>query len=70
MKSTAEADRHYSTVLPDASRGDTSIAMPDTRSVRSAEGQGGTAREALPIRLRRQEPSGSRDWSRDELYEH
>lgn len=72
--SAAEANRRFSALLRDVADGETVtvlsrgkpvalIAQPQDQAPERAQ-----ARQRLLQRLRRQSPSGTRNWTRDELY--
>lgn len=71
----AEANQQFSRVLREASQGETFTITSRGRPV-AVIGPAGVAtdlrrvaRAALIDRLRRQAPIGSRNWTRDELYD-
>ena len=74
--SAAEANRHFSSLLREVSRGAritvTSRGKP-VATISAADQVGGreraAARRALLSRLRATAATGTRNWSRDELYE-
>ena len=74
--SAAEANRHFSALLREVSRGTritvTSRGKPVATITAADPGEQRervAARRALLARLRATAPSGTRDWSRAELYE-
>ena len=74
--SAADANRHFSALLREVSRGTritvTSRGKPvaTIAAVESGEGRERVAgRQALLVRLRATPITGSRNWSRNELYE-
>ena len=77
MKSVAasEANRHFSSLLRDVSGGETVTILSRGKPVatiapvRSGIEEREAARMILLQRLRQQRASGTRDWTRDELYE-
>jgi prevent-host-death family protein len=77
MKSVtaAEANRQFSRVLREVSQGETFTVVSRGKPVATisasnmATAQRLAAKASLLTRLHTQEATGSRDWSRDELYE-
>ena len=73
--SAGDANRHFSNLLRDVAKGETVVVLSRGKPVAtiapagSGEERRGAARLDLLGRLRRQQPSGARDWTRDELYE-
>lgn len=71
----AEANRQFSRVLRDISQGETFTVLSRGKAVatiapaKSADVRRRAAKAALVDRLRKQETSGERNWTRDELYE-
>jgi len=73
--SAADANRNFSALLREARQGETYIVISRGKPV-AAIGPAGAhdagrkaARESLLARLRRQAASGTRTWTRSELYE-
>ena len=72
--SATEANRRFSSLLREVASGATVTVLSRGRAVATlapagAQGRNpSAARERLLQRLRQQEPSGARTWSRDELY--
>ena len=70
-----DANRHFSSLLRDAARGEVVTILSRGKAiatigpVRSESRQREAAKFALLKRLRQQQPSGARNWTRDELYE-
>ncbi len=70
-----DANRHFSSLLRDAARGEVVTILSRGKAVatigpaRSECRQREAAKFALLQRLRQQQPSGARNWTRDELYE-
>lgn len=77
MKTIAagDANRHFSSLLRDAARGEVITVLSRGKAVatigpaRPASGQREVAKLILLQRLRQQQPSGTRNWTRDDLYE-
>jgi prevent-host-death family protein len=73
--SAADANRNFSSLLRDVSRGEevtvVSRGTPVARIVGIAakDGARASAKAALLTRLRAQKPVGARNWTRAELYE-
>lgn len=73
--SAADANRHFSALLRDVSTGEVFTVLSRGRPVATigpayaSVGGREAARLSLVERLRSQSPAGSRDWTRDELYE-
>lgn len=73
--SAADANRQFSRVLRDVSQGDAFTVVSRGRPVATigpatvADVQRRTARNALLERLQTQAITGSRNWTRDELYD-
>lgn len=73
--SAADANRHFSSLLRDVATGEVITVLSRGKPVATIgpAGSGGMEREAakrnLFGRLHQQQPSGARDWTRDELYE-
>jgi prevent-host-death family protein len=71
----AEANRQFSSLLREVANGEVVTILARGKPVATmapAQAQGTPrqgARESLLQRLHRQQPSGSRDWTRGELYE-
>jgi len=71
----AEANRQFSRVLRDISQGEIFTVLSRGKAVatiapaKSADVRRSAAKAALVDRLRKQGPSGERNWTRDELYE-
>lgn len=74
--SAGDANRHFSSVLRDVASGEVITVLSRGKPVAtiSPACSGGSERKAAKIsllrRLRRQNTSGARDWTRDELYEN
>jgi prevent-host-death family protein len=74
--SAAEANRHFSEVLRQATHGATILITSRGRAVATlgpAKGQSkvrAAARSTLLQRLEKQKPSGKRNWTRADLYEN
>jgi antitoxin (DNA-binding transcriptional repressor) of toxin-antitoxin stability system len=72
--SAADANRQFSSVLRDVAAGETYVGLSRGRPgatiapVRVDEPQRLAARKGLLARLQEQEPTGRRDWTRDDLY--
>ena len=73
--SVADANRHFSRLLREVAAGEPVTIVSRGRPVavllspESLTTSGRTAaHEALLRRLRRQQPAGTREWTRDELY--
>ena len=70
----ADANRQFSSVLRDVSQGETFTVVSRGRPVAtiaptsSADAQRRASKTVLISRLRKQESSGERNWTRDELY--
>lgn len=73
--SAAEANRHFSSLLRDAATGTITTVLSRGKPVatigpaNTLQGGQKSARLQLLNRLRSQEPTGARNWTRDELYE-
>lgn len=73
--SAGDANRHFSSVLRDVASGEVITVLSRGKPVAtiSPARSGGSEREAAKLgllgRLRQQQASGARDWTRDELYE-
>lgn len=73
--SAADANRHFSSVLREVSQGDVFTVVSRGRLVATigpaavADVQRRTARSALLARLQTQAITGSRNWTRDDLYD-
>ena len=71
----ADANRQFSSVLRDVSRGEIVTVVSRGKPVatlspaKAADARRGSARAALLKRLRGQAITGRRNWTRDELYE-
>ena len=71
----AEANRQFSSVLREISHGEIFTVVSRGKPVatiapaKSADAQQRAAKAALVDRLRKQEASGERNWTRDELYD-
>lgn len=72
--SAADANRQFSSLLRDVAAGETVTILARGKPVaamvapdRDTEHRQG-ARQALLQRLRQQQPSGARDWQREDLY--
>ena len=72
----ANANRQFSSVLRDVRQGEIFTVVSRGKPVatiapvKSADAQRRAAKSALIERLRKQEASGGRNWTRDELYDH
>jgi len=70
-----DANRHFSNILKQISQGEQFLVIAHGKPVatitpvRPVDDSHLAARASLLERLRSQEPTGSRDWTRDELYE-
>ena len=70
-----DANRHFSSVLKQVSQGEEFLVISRGKPVatitpvRHVDNSHLAARTALLDRLRCQEPTGNRGWTRDELYE-
>ncbi len=70
-----DANRHFSSVLKQVSQGEEFLVVSrgnpvaTISPVRKADNAHVAAREMLLERLRNQEPTGVRNWTRNELYE-
>lgn len=70
-----DANRHFSNVLKQVSQGEEFLVIARGKPVatiapvRSADNAHAVARGMLLERLANQEPTGVRNWTRDELYE-
>lgn len=70
-----DANRHFSNVLKQVSQGEEFLVVSRGKPVatispvRKADNAHLSARELLLERLRSQESTGDRNWTRDELYE-
>ena len=73
--SAGDANRHFSGVLRDVAAGEFVTVLSRGKPVatispaRSGEPESEAAKRALLERLRKQKPSGTHNWTRDELYE-
>ncbi|GLW60416.1 type II toxin-antitoxin system prevent-host-death family antitoxin [Hydrogenophilus thermoluteolus] len=73
--SAGDANRHFSSVLRDVATGEVVTVLSRGKPVAtispapSGEPERESAKRALLERLRQQKPSGTRNWTRDELYE-
>jgi prevent-host-death family protein len=73
--SAADANRQFSSVLREVARGETFVvvsrgkAVATIAPVRVDDPQRCAAKASLLSRLATRNPSGARDWTRDELYE-
>lgn len=73
--SAAEANRYFSSLLREVSRGEEILVVARGKPVAkvlpfdSASSVRESARAELLARLRKQSPSGRRNWKRDELYD-
>lgn len=73
--SAGDANRHFSNLLRDVAAGQVITVLSRGKPVATIAPAraGNNEREAAKLnllgRLRQQEPSGARNWSRDELYE-
>jgi prevent-host-death family protein len=71
----ANANRQFSSVLRDVRQGETFIVVSRGKPVatiapaKSADAERRSAKSALIERLRKQDASGGRNWTRDELYD-
>ena len=71
----AEANRQFSTVLREVAQGETITVVSRGRPVATiapadaADGQRHAAKTLLLARLRDQPATGTRNWTRDELYD-
>jgi antitoxin (DNA-binding transcriptional repressor) of toxin-antitoxin stability system len=71
----AEANRQFSRVLRDIGQGEVFTVLSRGKAVatiapaKSVDARRDVAKAALLDRLRKQEASGERNWTRDELYE-
>ena len=71
----ADANRHFSCVLRDVSQGEIATVASRGRPVatiapaRSADTQRAASRATLIARLHKQEASGERNWTREEIYD-
>jgi prevent-host-death family protein len=72
--SAADANRQFSSVLREVARGETFTVLSRGKPVaiisgaKPKDGHRKVARASLIARLRAQGTSGSRNWSRDDLY--
>jgi prevent-host-death family protein len=70
-----DANRQFSSVLREVAQGEVFTVLSRGKPVatiapaRSNDHQRLSAKRGLLERLRRQKPAGTRDWSRDQLYE-
>lgn len=70
-----DANRHFSGILKQVSLGEEFLVVSrgtpvaTISPVKKADNAHVAAREMLLVRLANQEPTGVRDWTRDELYE-
>ena len=73
--SAAEANRHFSSLLREVAQGETVTVLSHGKPVATITratpetSSRDRAKEALMARLRSQQPTGARDWKRDELYD-
>ncbi len=73
--SAGDANRRFSSLLRDVASGDVVTVLSRGRPVamlspvRLGDDQRQLARQSLLARLRQQQPSGMRNWTRDELYD-
>jgi prevent-host-death family protein len=73
--SAAEANRHFSTILREVAQGEEFTVLSRGRSVAAITpiAKGGLdragAKRSLLGRIRKQKPTGSRSWTRSELYD-
>ena len=73
--SAADANRHFSSLLRNVASGEVVTVLSRGKPVatiapaRSVRGEREAAKRNLLGRLRQQEPSGARNWTRNELYE-
>lgn len=73
--SAGDANRHFSNLLRDVATGEVITVLSRGKPVATIAPphSGGIEREAAKLnlleRLRQQKPSGTRNWTRDELYE-
>ena len=73
--SAADANRHFSSLLRNVASGEVVTVLSRGKPVatiapaRSVRGEREAAKLNLLGRLRQQEPSGARNWTRNELYE-
>ena len=73
--SAADANRHFSSLLRDVATGEVITVLSRGKPVatlspvRPRDDQRHLAKRTLLERLRQQQPSGTRAWTRDELYE-
>ena len=73
--SAADANRHFSSLLRDAASGEVITVLSRGKPValispvHSDDKQRQAAKRSLVKRLKKQAPSGSRKWTRDQLYE-
>ena len=73
--SATEANRYFSSLLKDVARGEEILVVSRGKPVakvlpfNSASSERKSARTELLARLRRQSPTGLRNWRRDELYD-
>lgn len=72
--SAGDANRHFSSLLRDVATGESVTVLSRGKPVatispaRSGNTESEAARRSLIGRLRQQEPGGTRNWTRDELY--
>jgi prevent-host-death family protein len=72
--SAGDANRHFSSLLRDVATGEIITVLSRGKPVatispaRSGDGEREAAKLNLLGRLRQQNPSGARNWTRDELY--
>jgi prevent-host-death family protein len=70
-----DANRHFSSLLREAARGEIITVLSRGKAVatigpaRLASAEREAAKLALLHRLRQQQPTGARNWTRDDLYE-
>jgi prevent-host-death family protein len=70
-----DANRQFSSLLREAARGEVITVLSRGKAVatigpaRSASGEREAAKLTLLQRLRQQQPTGTRNWTRDDLYE-
>lgn len=71
----SNANRHFSSLLRSVAKGEVITVLSRGKAVatigpaRSATGQREAAKLTLLQRLKKQQPSGKRKWTRDDLYE-
>ena len=73
--SAAEANRYFSSLLKDVSRGEEVLVVSRGKAVAKvlpydkSSSERESSRNTLLARLRKQVPTGRRNWRRDELYD-